>query len=118
MIWVQNSVLSIQNGLTWNGIEICHVSIRLKLLSSFSGCGSASARVGAMLTPYIAQVMLRTNLYSAVSVYAVIGILAGINSLFLPTETLGLTLNESGDQVTNGRQEIVDNHEETNQSNQ
>ena len=79
----------------------------------FIGCGSASARIGAMLTPYIAQVLLKSSLGSAVSVYAVIGVLAGINSIFLPFETLGLTLTESGHEVTQGRQELS----EINQSN-
>ena len=81
------------------------------------GCGSGCARVGAMLTPYIAQVLLKSSLYSAISVYAVIGILAGINSLFLPTETLGLTLNKSGDQVTNGTTQIVNNDNQTDDPN-
>ena len=81
------------------------------------GCGSGCARVGAMLTPYIAQVLLKSSLYSAISVYAVIGILAGINSLFLPTETLGLTLNQSGDQVTNGTTQIVNNDNQTDDPN-
>ena len=70
-----------------------------------------------MLTPYIAQVLLKSSLYSAISVYAVIGILAGINSLFLPIETLGLTLNQSGDQVTNGTKEIVNNDNENDPNN-
>ena len=49
-----------------------------------------------MLTPYIAQVLLKTSLYSAVIVYAVIGILAAVTAWFLPVETLGLQLNQSG----------------------
>ena len=49
-----------------------------------------------MLTPYIAQVLLKTSLYSAVIVYAVIGLLAAIIAWFLPVETLGLQLNQSG----------------------
>ena len=64
-----------------------------------------------MLTPYIAQVLLKSSLYSAVSVYAVIGILAGINALFLPMETLGLTLTESGIQATHGTQELVNDNQ-------
>ena len=45
----------------------------------FLGSSSAAARVGAMLTPYIAQVLLKYSLYSAVSVYAVIGIIGNYN---------------------------------------
>lgn len=75
------------------------------------GSSSAAARVGAMLTPYIAQVLLKSSLYSAVSVYAVIGIIAGLDSLFLPVETFGLNLNESGHQATKGRREFTNENE-------
>ena len=37
------------------------------------GSGSGAARIGAMITPYIAQVLLKRSLYAAVSVYAGIG---------------------------------------------
>jgi hypothetical protein len=37
------------------------------------GSGSASARIGAMITPFIAQVLLKKSLYAAVGVYAGIG---------------------------------------------
>lgn len=37
------------------------------------GSGSGSARIGAMITPYIAQVLLKRSLYAAVGVYAGIG---------------------------------------------
>lgn len=67
-----------------------------------------------MLTPYIAQVLLRTSLYSAVTVYAIFGLTAAINSWFLPIETAGLQLNESGQQISNGRQELVNEEEPTN----
>jgi len=76
------------------------------------GTSSASARVGAMLTPYIAQVLLKTSLYSAVIVYAVIGLLAAIIAWFLPVETLGLQLNQSGHQVTKGRHQFINEEEE------
>ncbi len=68
-----------------------------------AGTGSGAARVGAMLTPYIAQVLLKASLYSAVAVYAFLGLLAALDAWFLPFETLGLTLNESGAKATDGR---------------
>lgn len=37
------------------------------------GSGSASARIGAMITPYVAQVLLRQSLSATVGVYAGIG---------------------------------------------
>jgi hypothetical protein len=42
-----------------------------------------------MLTPYVAQVLLKTSLYSAIIVYAVIGFIAALVSWTLPIETLG-----------------------------
>ena len=35
-----------------------------------------------------------------------IGILAALNAYFLPVETLGLNLSESGRQATKGRKEL------------
>ena len=37
---------------------------------------------------------------------SLIGILAALNAYFLPVETLGLNLSESGHQVTKGRKEL------------
>lgn len=52
------------------------------------GC-SALARLGAMATPYVAQVLLQTSLWGAVSVYGVFAMLAAIACLLLPYETQG-----------------------------
>ena len=37
------------------------------------GSASSIARIGAMITPYIAQVLVDHNLFSAIGVYAVMG---------------------------------------------
>ena len=66
-----------------------------------------------MLTPYVAQVLLKSSLYTAVSIYAVIGLLAALDAWFLPIETLGLNLNQSGLQATKGREELVNQEDET-----
>ena len=39
----------------------------------FSGTHSGCARLGAMLTPYVAQVLLKSSLYWAVAVYVLLG---------------------------------------------
>ena len=39
----------------------------------FLGSASAIARIGAMITPYIAQVLVDYSLFSAIAVYAVMG---------------------------------------------
>ncbi|XP_069114602.1 putative transporter SVOPL [Argopecten irradians] len=51
------------------------------------GTASAWARVGAMLTPFVAQVLLDTSLSSAVWVYGSLGLLAAVCSWTLPIET-------------------------------
>lgn len=60
------------------------------------GTCSAMARVGALITPFVAQVMLRRSVYLTLSMYCVCSLLAGIASLILPIETLGRCLQESG----------------------
>lgn len=52
------------------------------------GC-SALARLGAMATPYVAQVLFQTSIWSAVSVYGVFAASAAIACLLLPYETRG-----------------------------
>ena len=41
--------------------------------AGLSGTHSGCARLGAMLTPYVAQVLLKSSLYSAVAVYVLFG---------------------------------------------
>ncbi|XP_069028961.1 synaptic vesicle 2-related protein-like [Embiotoca jacksoni] len=59
------------------------------------GISNAMARVGALITPFVAQVMLRTSVYLTLSVYCGCALLAGVASLILPIETLGKGLQES-----------------------
>ncbi|XP_055919941.1 synaptic vesicle 2-related protein [Eupeodes corollae] len=54
------------------------------------GC-SALARLGAMATPYVAQVLLQTSVWSAVSVYGFFAVFAAVACLLLPYETQNLT---------------------------
>ena len=82
-------------------------NIKNTFFLSFTGSGSTYARVGAMITPYIAQVLLKFNLYSAIAVYTVLGMCCIVNCIFLPFETKGLNLNESGNKATGGRIELV-----------
>ncbi|XP_055390109.1 synaptic vesicle 2-related protein [Condylostylus longicornis] len=53
------------------------------------GC-SALARLGAMATPYVAQVLVQTSLWSAVSVYGLFSVCAAIACMLLPYETQGV----------------------------
>ncbi|MEQ2267230.1 hypothetical protein XENORESO_003311, partial [Xenotaenia resolanae] len=59
------------------------------------GTSSGVARIGALITPFVAQVMLRTSVYLTLSVYCGCSLLAAIASLILPIETLGRGLQES-----------------------
>lgn len=52
------------------------------------GC-SALARLGAMATPYVAQVLLQTSLTSAVTVYGIFAVSAAVACLLLPYENRG-----------------------------
>ncbi|XP_054896686.1 synaptic vesicle 2-related protein-like isoform X1 [Poeciliopsis prolifica] len=59
------------------------------------GTCSAVARIGALITPFVAQVLLRTSMYLTLSVYCGFSLLAALASIFLPIETLGRSLQES-----------------------
>ncbi|XP_035523979.1 synaptic vesicle 2-related protein-like [Morone saxatilis] len=59
------------------------------------GTCSAMARVGALITPFVAQVLLRTSVYLTLSLYCGCCLLAGVASLILPIETMGRGLQES-----------------------
>uniref|UniRef100_A0AAX7V7R7 Major facilitator superfamily (MFS) profile domain-containing protein n=1 Tax=Astatotilapia calliptera TaxID=8154 RepID=A0AAX7V7R7_ASTCA len=68
------------------------------------GTSSAMARLGALITPFVAQVLLRTSVYLTLSVYCSCSLLAGVASWLLPIETLGRNLQESSlDQETAGQ---------------
>ncbi|XP_058473459.1 synaptic vesicle 2-related protein [Solea solea] len=59
------------------------------------GVASTMARVGALITPFIAQVMLRSSVNLTLALYCGCSVLAGVASLLLPIETLGRGLQES-----------------------
>ncbi|XP_015221729.1 synaptic vesicle 2-related protein isoform X1 [Lepisosteus oculatus] len=59
------------------------------------GTSSGMARVGALITPFISQVMLESSVYLTLSVYCSCCILAAIASCLLPIETTGRGLQES-----------------------
>uniref|UniRef100_A0A4W5NEB7 Synaptic vesicle 2-related protein n=1 Tax=Hucho hucho TaxID=62062 RepID=A0A4W5NEB7_9TELE len=59
------------------------------------GTSSGMARVGALITPFVAQVMLESSVYLTLSVYSICCLLAAIASCALPIETTGRGLQES-----------------------
>lgn len=67
------------------------------LRSTAVGACSGVARLGAMITPYVAQVLLKNSVAVATGVYSVAAIVAAIACLALPIETKG---REMGDATT------------------
>ncbi|KAL0965642.1 hypothetical protein UPYG_G00283870 [Umbra pygmaea] len=67
------------------------------------GTCSGMARVGALLTPFVAQVLLKRSVYLTLSVYCICCLLATGASMLLPIETTGLGLQESC-QITAGQE--------------
>ena len=60
------------------------------------GVGSCSgmARLGATLTPYIAQVLIKQSLHFAVAVYVAVALIAAFSCIMLPFETQGHEMPE------------------------
>ncbi|XP_061673258.1 synaptic vesicle 2-related protein isoform X3 [Syngnathoides biaculeatus] len=59
------------------------------------GTSSGMARVGALITPFVAQVLLESSVYLALSVYCCCCLLAAVASCALPIETTGRGLQDS-----------------------
>ena len=61
------------------------------------GVGSCSgvARFGAMLTPYISQVLMKQSIQAAVGVYVLVSLGATICCLLLPIETRGREMRDN-----------------------
>ena len=57
------------------------------------GVCSGMARFGAMVTPFVAQVVVQKSINAAVGLYGSISLLAMIASLVLPIETKGRAMN-------------------------
>uniref|UniRef100_A0A8C4RB51 SV2 related protein n=1 Tax=Eptatretus burgeri TaxID=7764 RepID=A0A8C4RB51_EPTBU len=70
--------------------EVYPTSIRALGLGTCSGV----ARLGALTTPFIAQVMLASSFHLAISVYAFLAVVAGFCALFLPIETKGRAMQD------------------------
>lgn len=59
------------------------------------GACSAMARLGAMITPYVAQVLLKSSITFSTTIYASAAILAAIGCILLPIETRGQELTDN-----------------------
>ncbi|XP_042365391.1 synaptic vesicle 2-related protein-like [Plectropomus leopardus] len=59
------------------------------------GTCSAISRLGGLITPFVAQVLLRASLPVTLSLYCGLSLLGGIAALILPIETLGRSLRET-----------------------
>ena len=69
------------------------------------GVGSCSgmARLGAALTPYIAQVLMKSSLKLAVGVYVTVALIAAFSCLMLPFETRGHELSDHRNQSSSAK---------------
>ena len=59
------------------------------------GVGTSSARIGAILTPYAAQVLIILNDYATISLYAGVSLVLAIVAMLLPIETKGRILHDT-----------------------
>jgi len=66
------------------------------LRAAAMGGGSSFARVGAMVTPFIANVMVKKSLGLAVSMYAIMGLVAALVAFLFLTESKNVDLSEAG----------------------
>lgn len=60
------------------------------------GICTSAARIGAIVTPYVAQVLLHINEYVTLSLYAGSSVVLAALAMLLPIETKGRTLKDTG----------------------
>ncbi|XP_039751718.1 synaptic vesicle 2-related protein [Pararge aegeria] len=65
------------------------------LRSTAVGACSGVARLGAMITPYVAQVLLKNSITIATAVYSVAALIAAAACIALPIETKGRDMKET-----------------------
>ncbi|KAL4223272.1 hypothetical protein ACF0H5_016744 [Mactra antiquata] len=75
--------------------EVYPTSMRAIGLGSCSGM----ARVGAIVTPFVAQVMLKVSAYLAITTYGVMSLIAAVASVLLPIETKGREMKDHSHDV-------------------
>ncbi|KAH3882629.1 hypothetical protein DPMN_006573 [Dreissena polymorpha] len=63
------------------------------------GMCSSMARVGAIVTPFVAQVLLKVSAYVAISTYGVMSLIAAVASIMLPIETKGREMKDHGEDI-------------------
>ncbi|XP_046340133.2 synaptic vesicle 2-related protein-like [Haliotis rufescens] len=76
--------------------EVYPTSMRAVGIGSCSGM----ARVGAIVTPFIAQVLLKHSAYATISIYGGMCLLATIASILLPIETKGREMTDVSSEVS------------------
>jgi MFS family permease len=59
------------------------------------GCASSMARIGAMITPYLAQVLIKQTFYGTIGIYVFATAMAALCAFLLPIETRGRELKVS-----------------------
>jgi len=64
------------------------------------GTCSTMARIGAIITPFVAQVLIKTSPNASVCIYGGVALLATVASLLLPYETKGRDLKDTGSSYT------------------
>ncbi|GFO37600.1 synaptic vesicle 2-related protein [Plakobranchus ocellatus] len=67
----------------------------LNLPKGISGTCSGLARIGAVVTPYLAQVGTEFSAYLSFSIYGVVGLTASMLALLLPFDTRGRAMADS-----------------------
>lgn len=77
------------------------------------GACSSMARIGALVTPFVAQVMLELSYHLAITIYGVTCLFAAVASLLLPIETKGREMTDVGGSSTKNKEKDKEKDEKT-----
>ena len=90
------------SAVMWNTTNFVYTpeSYPTKIRSSALGVGSGIMRVGVMITPFIAQVLMPVLVSLGTFTYVAVGAIAFILSLLLPSETMRVDLSKVGETIS------------------
>ncbi|CAF2261310.1 unnamed protein product [Rotaria magnacalcarata] len=72
------------------------------------GCASSMSRIGAMITPFLAQVLIKHTFSGTIAIYAITTAMAAICAVLLPIETRGRELKQAASDRGNSSTVPVD----------
>ena len=102
-LWTTVSLLCARgSSVAWNTCNFVYTpeNYPTEIRAVSLGVASTFMRIGIMITPFIAQVLMTYSVALGIFTYIAVGAIAFLVSMFLPVETMGADLSNVGEPVS------------------